>query len=373
MQHRLFSRALLLTVIVCIGTLNQSSAAASEIGEETERFQAELMENLVIDVEMPLMTDAEPTARALVVETLYPDHAAVCETLWPNGEIVEHTKSPDSGYIYGENISTLFTGGVFISTSNARITLSTRLSEAIYQLSAFEPVFCDKTRESPDLPFASREEAQKAAEDILARLGIHGLRCEEIYALSHVYIEPLSDSLIHDPDNKDDIESGRMPVRQEWSEADDSYFIKYSMGYSGIPFESFPLIIVDYEFRVMGTYIEIIITKDGAAGIRAESIYQVLEEETAHELIPPEAAIECLKHYYRNVLLTQVMVSDRMELTYAPYPIPGEKYKLQMIPTWCFRMHREENGTIYNRDFLLGFDARNGKPLIDGDVTIGGW
>lgn len=206
----------------------------------------------------------------------------------------------------------------------------------------FEINNLDRLPREGDLPFAAAREAEDAVRALLDRLGCRHLGAAEVYPISHeTYAKLDAATRRYDMDSTD---SRTVLPPQEWTEADDCYYLAFRGGYDSLPFcrEGFArpgtwacayygargieFLEVVSPLEVTGTGTEIPMPAEKEARARIAQKFEEDLRERGHDVVVHEVSLE------------YVLTSRAAET---------------LVPVW--RVILEEV------DAITGIDARDGR------------
>lgn len=212
---------------------------------------------------------------------------------------------------------------------------------------------------SKDLPFMTREEAQKNCYQILSELK------REVYAepfrsfsLEHTLLQ--EQEIVFDMGDQDSTEPSVVP-KESWTEEDDCYYFEF------LPMVEKCGIVPDVYVQSEKIYpmlpYEVIYGKNGVVKFRESGQFEVekvLEQEKP--LLNYETALQKIKNYYENVMTDKSLTVKEIYLGYV-FLFEDKEYRYQAEPVWVFKTENKNISTGYIFYENVVIDAVTGEEI----------
>ncbi len=315
-------------------------AGGAELG--TSHISETLSDKLVIDAEVVLPKEQVYSVYALtkkafpredldvffgVSEAVVTDH--------PEWTGAYSAKTKEGGYF-----STNPYGDFTYAEDEERDSHIVYLVEAAYY-SAGSCSFQEE--EIADLSFQNAEEAIQTGKEKIKELTGQDSEVLAAYALNREKLAELEEKYRQTQNYQEDAQRGKETTVDDWSDADEIYYMEYELMKDGLPIYSGvnePGISVTVEtFWTAETRITMLLDKDGVRYIAGRGgIFDAGPEAEAQTIISAEAALEAVKEIYANTILSSQVTISRIWLEYVVVPDWKETEQYKLAPYWCVQI-----------------------------------
>ncbi len=197
--------------------------------------------------------------------------------------------------------------------------------------------------EIPDLSFLNSENAIQMGKERIKELTRQDSQVLAVYALNREILTELEEGYKQTQKYQEDAQRGKETTVDDWSDADEMYYIEYELTKDGLPIYSGinePGISMAVEtFWTAETRITMLLDKDGIRYIACRGgIFDASPEAEAQTIISAEAALEAVKEIYVNTILSSQVTISRIWLEYVVVPDWEEKEQYKLVPYWCVQI-----------------------------------
>lgn len=197
--------------------------------------------------------------------------------------------------------------------------------------------------EIPDLSFLNAENAIQMGKERIKELTGQDSEVLAAYALNREILTELEEEYRQTQKYQEDAQRGKETTVDDWSDADEIYYMEYELTKDGLPIYSGinePGISMAVEtFWTAETRITMLLDKDGIRYIVSRGgIFDASPEAEAQTIISAEAALEAVKEIYVNAILSSQITISRIWLEYVVVPDWEEKEQYKLVPYWCVQI-----------------------------------
>lgn len=197
--------------------------------------------------------------------------------------------------------------------------------------------------EIPDLSFLNSENAIQMGKERIKELTRQDSQVLAVYALNREILTELEEEYKQTQKYQEDAQRGKETTVDDWSDADEMYYIEYELTKDGLPIYSGinePGISMAVEtFWTAETRITMLFDKDGIRYIACRGgIFDASPEAEAQTIISAEAALEAVKEIYVNTILSSQVTISRIWLEYVVVPDWEKKEQYKLMPYWCVQI-----------------------------------
>ncbi len=200
-----------------------------------------------------------------------------------------------------------------------------------------------RKEEIPDLSFLSAENAISMGKERIKELTGQDSEVLAAYALNREMLTGLEEEYRQTQKYQEDAHRGKETTMDDWSDADEIYYMEYELTKDGLPIYSGinePGISMAVEtFWTAETRITMLLDKDGIRYIAGRGgIFDASPEAEAQTIISAEAALELVKEIYGNTILSSQVTISRIWMEYVVVPDWEEKEQYKLAPYWCVQI-----------------------------------
>ncbi len=197
--------------------------------------------------------------------------------------------------------------------------------------------------EIPDLSFLNAENAIQMGKERIKELTGQDSEVLAAYALNREMLTGLEEEYRQTQKYQEDAHRGKETTMDDWSDADEIYYMEYELTKDGLPIYSGinePGISMAVEtFWTAETRITMLLDKDGIRYIAGRGgIFDASPEAEAQTIISAEAALELVKEIYGNTILSSQVTISRIWMEYVVVPDWEEKEQYKLAPYWCVQI-----------------------------------
>ncbi len=197
--------------------------------------------------------------------------------------------------------------------------------------------------EISDLSFLNAENAIQMGKEKIKELTGQDSEVLAAYALNQEILTELEKKYRQTQKYQEDAQTGKETTVDDWSDADEIYYMEYELTKDGLPIYSGinePGISMAVEtFWTAETRITMMLDKDGIRYIASKGgIFDASPEAEAQTIISAEAALEAVKEIYVNTILSSQVTISRIWLEYVVVPDWEEKEQYKLVPYWCVQI-----------------------------------
>ncbi|MCM1184625.1 MAG: two-component system regulatory protein YycI [Roseburia sp.] len=200
-----------------------------------------------------------------------------------------------------------------------------------------------REEEISDLSFLNAEKAIQTGKEKIKELTGQDSEILAAYALDREKLTALEEKYRQTQNYREDAQRGKAATVDDWSDADEIYYMEYELTKDGLPIYSGinepGLSIAVETFWTAETRITMLLDKDGIRYIAGRGgIFEAVPEAEAQTIISAEAALEAVKEIYGNTTLSPQDTISRIWLEYVVVPDPKEKEQYKLAPYWCVQI-----------------------------------
>lgn len=197
--------------------------------------------------------------------------------------------------------------------------------------------------EISDLSFLNAEEAIQMGKEKIKELTGQDSEVLVAYALNREKLTELEEKYRQTKEYQEDVQRGKAMTVDDWSDADEIYYMEYELTKDGLPIYSGinePGISIAVEtFWTAETRITMLLDKDEIRYIAGRGgIFDASPEEKAQTIIGTEAVLEAVKEIYGNTILDSQVTISRIWLEYIVVPDWKEQEQYKLAPYWCVQI-----------------------------------
>lgn len=197
--------------------------------------------------------------------------------------------------------------------------------------------------EIPDLSFLNAENAIQMGKERIKELTGQDSEVLAAYALNREILTALEEEYRQTQKYQEDAQRGKETTVDDWSDADEIYYMEYRLTKDGLPIYSGinePGISMAVEtFWTAETRITMLLDQDGIRYIASRGgIFDASPEAEAQTIISAETALEAVKEIYGNTILSSQVTISRIWLEYVVVPDWEEKEQYKLVPYWCVQI-----------------------------------
>ncbi len=197
--------------------------------------------------------------------------------------------------------------------------------------------------EIPDLSFLNAENAIQTGKERIKELTGQDSEVLAAYALNREILTALEEEYRQTPKYQEDAQRGKETTVDDWSDADEIYYMEYRLTKDGLPIYSGinePGISMAVEtFWTAETRITMLLDQDGIRYIASRGgIFDASPEAEAQTIISAETALEAVKEIYGNTILSSQVTISRIWMEYVVVPDWEEKEQYKLVPYWCVQI-----------------------------------
>ena len=197
--------------------------------------------------------------------------------------------------------------------------------------------------EISDLSFLNAENAIQMGKEKIKELTGQDSEVLAAYALNQEILTELEKKYRQTQKYQEDAQTGKETTVDDWSDADEIYYMEYELTKDGLPIYSGinePGISMAVEtFWTAETRITMMLDKDGIRYIAGRGgIFDASPEAEAQTIISAEAALEAVKEIYVNTILSSQVTISRIWLEYVVVPDWEEQEQYKLVPYWCVQI-----------------------------------
>jgi hypothetical protein len=197
--------------------------------------------------------------------------------------------------------------------------------------------------EIPDLTFLNAENAIQTGKERIKELTGQDSEVLAAYALNREILTALEEEYRQTPKYQEDAQRGKETTVDDWSDADEIYYMEYRLTKDGLPIYSGinePGISMAVEtFWTAETRITMLLDQDGIRYIASRGgIFDASPEAEAQTIISAETALEAVKEIYGNTILSSQVTISRIWMEYVVVPDWEEKEQYKLVPYWCVQI-----------------------------------
>ncbi|MDC3424450.1 hypothetical protein NC797_08000 [Aquibacillus sp. 3ASR75-11] len=199
---------------------------------------------------------------------------------------------------------------------------------------------------------------------VLNEIKIQQLGTPEVIALDYKTLE----SQWEDYETKD----GSQPLKFE--KEDEAYVVIFPVVLDKTNITNKGYYNAGNQMNAVGSRIMGVVNKDGLISLTVQGIYEI--EGTLKENITPiplETALEKVKNKYKNTLITDPIVINKIALEYVPTVSNDQSIEFKLIPAWVFSAKQDitvndkKGGTFQSsQNFTILINALTGNELRNG-------
>ena len=222
-------------------------------------------------------------------------------------------------------------------------------------------------KEIPDLSFLNAENAIQMGKEKIKELTGQDSQALASYALNREILTELEEEYRQTQKYQEDVQRGKETTVDDWSDADEIYYVEYELTKDGLPIYSGinePSISMAVEtFWTAETRITMLLDKDGIHYIACRGgIFDASPEAEAQTIISAEAALEAVKEIYVNTILSSQVTISRIWLEYVVVPDWEEKEQYKLMPYWCVQIDSPSGNSSAERiNAITGGNLSNGE------------
>lgn len=210
-----------------------------------------------------------------------------------------------------------------------------------------------------DLPFMTREEAQKNCYQMLSDLKREAY-AEPLRSFSFEHTLLQEQEVVFDMGDQDSTDPSTVP-KESWTEDDDCYYFEFlpMVEKCGIVPEAY---VQSEKIAPVGLN-EVIYGKNGVVDFRDSGQFEVekvLEQEKP--LLNYETALQKIKNYYENVMTDKSLTVKEIYLGYV-FLFEEKEYQYQAEPAWVFKTENKNISTGYIFYENVVIDAVTGEEI----------
>jgi hypothetical protein len=311
-------------------------------GAGTDYIRETLSDKLVIDAEVVLPNEQEYSVYALSKKAFPREDLDVFFGV-TEAVVTEHpewtgaysAKTNEGGY-FGTDPQGNFTYAKDEERDNHIVYL---VESAYYNAGS-----CSfREEEIPDLPFRNAEKAIQMGKDKMKELTGQDSEVLAAYALNREKLAELEEKYRQTQNYREDAQRGKATMVDDWSDADEMYYMEYELTKDGLPIYSGinePGISTAVETNwTAETRITMLLDKDGIRYIAGRGgIFDASPEAGAQTIISAEEALEAVKEIYMNTILDSQITISGIWLEYVVVPDWKETEQYKLVPYWCVQI-----------------------------------
>ena len=327
-----------------------SQNTVQEKNGQVDRIQIKLLENVTVDAEVTIPSNflGEAAVYTAIVEGFNEEKAM--SALGFNKE--EFTVLAEELYKHNmEETIFQFANEAVAGSLSFHTELGSRsyVYDSRYE-NAEEYAHITNLGEGKELDAFSSEEAQRKIQECLKGVGVDAIKVNVISALPAAFQQYEEDKRVG---------AGQLEAADKLGEKwEDSYFIELTTTIDGIPLYESTYVAAD-DSAYNGGKITAIISAQGIQHLVIPNQYRIDETSANSQTIfSAEQILEKLKFKLENIILTEEIVVEKMELYYFPTIVDTPKGEFQMIPVWKITLKDSY------AEFTYLFNAVNGVEII---------
>lgn len=194
--------------------------------------------------------------------------------------------------------------------------------------------------EIQNLSFLDAEKAIQMGKEKIKELTGQDSEILTAYALNRELLTALEEKYRQTQKYQEDVQTGEEITVDDWSDADEIYYMEYELTKDGLPIYSGinePGISMAVEtFWTAETRITMLFDKDGIRYMASRGgVFDASPEAEAQTIISAEEALEAVKEIYVNTILSSQVTISRIWLEYVVVPDWEEKEQYKLVPYWC--------------------------------------
>ncbi len=208
--------------------------------------------------------------------------------------------------------------------------------------------------EIQDLSFLDAEKAIQMGKEKIKELTGQDSEVLVAYALNQEILTELEAEYRQTKKYQEDAQTGKETAGDDWSDADEIYYLEYELTKDGLPIYSGinePGISMAVEtFWTAETRITMMLDKNGIRYIASKGgIFDARPEAEAQTIISAEAALEAVKEIYVNTILSSQVTISRIWLEYVVVPDWEEQEQYKLAPYWCVQIDSPSGNSSVER------------------------
>lgn len=205
---------------------------------------------------------------------------------------------------------------------------------------------------SDSIPGLDKQQVIQQAGRWMETIGIQGLGEPQVAALDYATLQEEYEKIAGDLPK-----GGETPFEPE----DEGYYLLFRSEEDGIPYLAQDYFLQDKVY-CFGSVVEMIVTKNGLQYFMASGMYDRQEEsEPAEELYDFRKILGKIRTKYKDVMLEEPVVIDRIELIYAPDVISDSPQIYELSPCWA--VYARSSSQSPGCDLFFYYSAITGEEL----------
>ena len=295
--------------------------------EKTQNIQKVWKEQLTEKVSADFTIEQEIQKEYPIYDVEYPvyDLVSVKETLFPEDKS-EYTKSEEESNGY-KNMVLQTQSGISMMSSPGYLSASTQ--ESLYYGEFIYLNEEENDSRDAELAFMSRKDIEELCRNYLQKVGDFSVYSAEIIAYTGEYLEIAS---------KKAKEEVRMQYeRDNWTEEEEAYLVKFRIEVSNLPVLSEMNGLVTGK-EMIPVECVMLVNRHGVQDFYIKMPIAIEEIECV-EIIEVSQALEAIKNRFDIIVMDNDMKINRAELMYVLNEAGIDKY--QLVPSWAFYMEEK--------------------------------
>ncbi|MCM1112594.1 MAG: two-component system regulatory protein YycI [Muribaculum sp.] len=251
-------------------------------------------------------------------------------------------------------------GGYFSTDPQGNFTYAKDEERDEYVVYLVESAYYDagscsfREEELSDLSFLTAEEAIQMGKEKIKELTGQDSEVLAAYALNPEKLTELEEKYRQTKGYQEDAQRGKAAAVDDWSDADEIYYMEYELTKDGLPIYSGvnePGISIAVEtFWTAEIRITMLLDQDGIRYIAGRGVlFDASPGAEAQTIISAEAALETVKEIYVNTLCDSQVTISRIWLEYVVVPDWKEKEQYQLAPYWCVQIDSPSGNSSVER------------------------
>lgn len=319
---------------------NAWSAGGEESG--TNHISEKLSDQLVIDAEVVLPKEQGYSVYALT-EKAFPREELDVFSGMSEAVVTDH---PEWTGAYSAETKE---GGYFSTDPLGNFTYARDEERDDYIVSLVESAYYNagscsfRKEEIQDLSFLNAEESVQMGKEKVKELTGQDSEVLAAYALNQKELTELDEKYRQTQNYQEDAQRGKTATVDDWSDADEMYYMEYELTKEGLPIYSGinePGISMAVEtYWTAESRITMLLDQDGIRYIAVRGgFFDASPEAEAQTIISAEAALEAVKEIYENTILDSQVTISRIWLEYVVVPDWKETEQYKLAPYWCVQI-----------------------------------
>lgn len=352
-------------ISLCLSGCGKEEKVYMQREEIPEHVTAELDENLKLDADV--VADMPDKLYTYTASSYRPDGQLLKDVFFPDEDDVVMESIPQENYFVYTCRSA--DGSRYATTSGALIYMDQPPYYAVTTgyagatkmwAESFEGIYPPES-----LSFCEPEESKELVRSMAEKLDIV-LDTEPyvFYALDGASLDEMCQKLADEMGTSvaDLIEMGFLPDYDFSNDAGCYYMLWETLAPHGEK-------IFNFNYNVgsghgldagVGNYVMAIVSEKGLVQLFNNKLYLYDEGTLAENIIDLDMAVDKVREYYENVILTTPVIVDTISLREVAVITDADKRIFKLVPAWCIHTYHEENPNADWRFFLVN--------ALDGEV-----